>query len=48
MIPIKIPNIPENVDKEKISAKYQNGVLVVYLPIKEEQINKGPKEIDIK
>ncbi len=40
--------IPENVDRESISAAYHNGLLTVVLPIKDEHINKGPKEIDIK
>ncbi|MBN2611945.1 MAG: Hsp20/alpha crystallin family protein [Bacteroidales bacterium] len=40
--------IPENVDSEKISANYHNGLLIVKLPLKEDQVKKGPKEIDIK
>jgi len=40
--------IPDTVEREKISAKYHDGILQVLLPKKEDQIKKGPKEIDIK
>ena len=38
-------NLPENVDVEKVSANYKNGVLEVTLPKKEEA---KPKQIDVK
>lgn len=40
--------IPDTVEKEKISAKYDDGILQVLLPKREDQIKKGPKEINIK
>ncbi|WP_455591595.1 Hsp20/alpha crystallin family protein [Bacteroides sp.] len=41
--------LPENVDKEKISAQVENGVLAIELPkLKEEEINKAQKQIEVK
>ena len=40
--------IPDTVEREKISAKYNDGILHVLLPKREDQIKKGPKEINIK
>ena len=40
--------IPDSVEREKISAKYNDGILHVVLPKREDQIRKGPKEINIK
>lgn len=35
--------LPETVDGEKIGAKYQNGVLKITLPLKEEEVVKNRK-----
>jgi HSP20 family protein len=40
--------VPDTVDREKITARYNNGILHVVLPKREDQIRKGPKEINIK
>lgn len=40
--------LPEHVDEEKISAKYENGILSIDIPKKEEAKPKSPKLIDIK
>ncbi len=40
--------IPDTIERDKIAAKYHDGILQVLLPKKDDQINKGPKEIDIK
>jgi HSP20 family protein len=40
-------NIPETVDADNIKAKYDNGVLYVELPKKEETVEKASKKIDI-
>jgi HSP20 family protein len=40
--------IPDTVEREKISARYNDGILQVVLPKREDHINKGPKEINIK
>ena len=41
--------LPENVDKEKISAQVENGVLAIELPkLKEEEIKKDQKQIEVK
>ena len=39
--------IPDSVNKESINAKYNNGILSISLDKKEEDIVKGPKQIDI-
>ena len=39
--------VPNSVDVEKISAKFENGVLNVVLPKKEEALEKDPVEIKI-
>ena len=39
--------VPKTVNEEKISAKFENGVLNVYLPKKEEALEKAPVEIKI-
>ena len=39
--------LPENVDSEKIDAKYKDGILTISLSKKEESVDKGPKEIVI-
>lgn len=39
--------IPKTVDAEKISARFENGVLTVVLPKKEEAVEKKPLEIKI-
>ena len=41
-------SLPEHVDEEKISAKYENGILAIYIPKKEEAKPKSPKLISIK
>ena len=41
--------LPENVDKEKISAQVENGVLTIELPkLSEEEVKKAERTIDIK
>ncbi len=41
--------LPDNVDKEKISAAVENGVLSVKLPkISEEEVKKAEKQIEVK
>jgi len=40
--------LPELVDEEKISAKYDNGILSISIPKKEAAKPKSPKLIDIK
>lgn len=39
--------IPKTVNTEKIKADYENGILTVKLPKREEAIDRGPKEIKI-
>jgi HSP20 family protein len=40
--------LPETVDNDKISAKYENGILKVSIPKKEEAKPKPAKTIEIK
>ncbi len=40
--------LPETIDTDKISANFENGVLIVSLLKKEEAIDKGPRTIAIK
>ncbi len=40
-------NIPETIQTDKIRAEYENGILQLALPKKEEAIVKPPKEIKI-
>lgn len=41
--------LPENVDKENISAQVENGVLMIELPkLSEEEIKKAEKQIKVK
>ena len=41
--------LPENVDKEKISAQVENGVLTIELPkLREEEVKKAERTIEIK
>jgi HSP20 family protein len=39
--------IPESVDTEKITASFNNGILTVSLPKRDEAIDKGPRNIEI-
>lgn len=39
--------LPETADNEKISAKYENGILNILIPKKEEAKPKPPKQIEI-
>ena len=39
--------IPKSVNDEKISAKFENGVLLIELPKKEEALEKAPVDIKI-
>jgi len=39
--------VPETVDSEKISASFENGILTLTLPKKEEALEKSPVEIKI-
>lgn len=40
-------NLPASVDADKIKAKYDNGVLKINIPKREEAKSKPPKRIDI-
>jgi|SRR5690606_25664018 len=40
-------NLPEDTDKEKISANYVNGILSIQIPKKEEAKPQPPKSIEI-
>ncbi len=40
--------IPETIEREKITARYNKGILYVHLPKSEDQIKKGPMDIKIK
>jgi HSP20 family protein len=40
--------LPESVEEDKISAKYENGILSLNIPKKEEAKPKPPKQIEIK
>jgi HSP20 family protein len=39
--------IPKSIDDKKINAKFENGILNIQLPKKEEKVEKAPKEIKI-
>lgn len=39
--------LPNTADSEKIGAKYENGILKIYIPKKEEAKPKPPKQISI-
>jgi HSP20 family protein len=39
--------VPDSVDKEKITALSRNGILYINLPKREENIDKGPRTINI-
>lgn len=39
--------LPEMVETEKINARYENGIMMIDLPKKEEAKPKGPREIKI-
>ncbi len=41
-------NLPDSVDGDKITAKYEDGILMVHVPKKEEAKDQGPKSIKIK
>ena len=41
-------NLPETADTEKIEAGYNNGILTVTIPKKEEAKPKGPRAIEIR
>ena len=40
--------IPDDVNTEKITAQYRDGMLLLNLPKYEDKIKKGPRQIDIK
>jgi len=40
-------NLPESINAEAIDAKYENGILRLVLPKKEEQLTKATKEIKV-
>jgi HSP20 family protein len=39
--------LPENVESDKINARYENGILRISLPKKPESVKKGPVSISI-
>ncbi len=39
--------LPDTIDKEAISAKYTEGILLVNVPKREEAIDKGPRNIKV-
>jgi HSP20 family protein len=39
--------LPENVESDKINARYENGILHISLPKKPESVKKGPVSISI-
>ncbi|MFN8207069.1 MAG: Hsp20/alpha crystallin family protein [Bacteroidales bacterium] len=39
--------LPENVESEKINARYEDGILRIHLPKKPESVKKGPVSISI-
>jgi HSP20 family protein len=41
-------NLPETVDRDKIQATHEAGILNIQLPKKEEVVQKAPKQIEIK
>lgn len=43
----KVYQIPDKVDREKISANYSNGIFKISLPKREEAIDRGPVQIAI-
>ena len=43
----KVFKVPESVDSEHIEAKFENGILLVVLPKKEEALEKAPVDIKI-
>lgn len=43
----KIYHVPEKVNREKISAKYADGIFTITLPKREEAIDRGPVQIAI-
>jgi HSP20 family protein len=38
----------EEIDQDNISAKHENGVLTILLPLKEQEVKKGPQSIEIR
>lgn len=40
-------NLPEDINQDKIKASMENGILEIYLPRREEAIDKGPRNIRI-
>jgi len=44
----RVFQLPETVDTLAIDAKYQNGILTLVLPKKEEAKDKGPQTINVK
>ena len=39
--------VPDTIDSEKMTAKYNEGILLIHLPKKEDKIDKGPRNIEI-
>ena len=40
--------LPETIDQEKIKASHNAGILVLTLPKKEEEVQKAPRQIEVK
>jgi HSP20 family protein len=40
--------LPDSIDQEQIKATHEAGILILSLPKKEEEVQKAPRQIDIK
>jgi HSP20 family protein len=44
----RVFTVPKSIDKKEIDAHHENGVLTIILKKKEEEVEKGPIEINVK